>query len=165
MSLEDIESPPYPTEGTTAQGLYNHFKQLRKWILHYRNDINLAVGQEIIPALTDIPNKNAYLTQPVFTFYQHLMLLRHLREQWDHLIRSYEYEEDWTCTACIQARTMLIQCAAVLLNGAFTPFEVREARAQQHLEHMQRSFERLTAFFKKVMDPEEHDLHKKEDNE
>lgn len=157
MALEDVESPPYPTEGTTAQGLFNCMKALRKWVLYYRDAINEAVGQEMIPSLVEIPNKAAYLTQPVFTHYQHMMLIRHVREEWDHLIRSYE--NDWTCKPCVQSRTMLIQCAAVLFNGAFTPFEVREAKSQQqHAEQMQRAFEGLMALFSKIMDPEKKDL-------
>ena len=156
MPLDDVESPPYPSEGATAQGLFNYIKQLRKWVLHYRDDTNEAVGQEIVPALVDMPDKRAYLSQPVFTQYQHLMLMRHIREQWDHLLRAFE--DDWCCKPCVQARTMLVQGAAVLINGAFTPFEVREAKAQQHLDHMQRSFERLTTFFRKMSEPQDHNL-------
>lgn len=155
MSLEDCQVFGYPNEGTTANGLFNYLKDLRKWVLFYRDDINRAVSQEIIPLVIDIPDKKAYLSQPVMTQYQHLMLVRHIREQWDHLIRLYE--DDWTCKPCVQGRLMLLEAAAILLNDAFTPYEVREAKQQHHVENIQRSFERLTEFFRKIMRPDEYE--------
>lgn len=162
MPLEDVESPPYPNAGTTAQSLYNYLKQLRKWVVYYRDDMNTALGQEVICDVIDIPNKAGYLSQPVCVQYQHLMIMRHLREQWDQVIR--DFENDWTCRSCLRARSMLVQAASVLINGAFTTYEVREARQQKDAEMMQRSFERLVAIFSKLMEPEgKEELNKDED--
>ena len=160
MPLEDVESPPYPGDGSNADVLFNAFKALRKWVMHYRDDMNMMTCQEIVPNVIELPDKKAYTSQPVCTQFNHLLFMRRIREEWDHLVRIYE--EDWNCKACNRAKVMLVQTAAMLINGAFTPFEVREARNQQDLEHMQRSFERLAAFLRKVMNPEDYDREKSE---
>lgn len=161
MSLEAIESPPYPNEGTTANGLFNYLKLLSKWILFYRDDLNSYTGQEVIPNIIDLPDKNAYITQPIYTQYQHLMLMRNIREQWDSLIRLYE--DDWTIKTCIQGRIMLVQAATVLFNSAFTPYEVMEARHQKHIENMHQSFEGLLMLFRKLMTRDKQHEHNESD--
>lgn len=155
MGSEEVRSPPYPGEGSTTDLLYANLQGLRSWVLHYRTALNEEVGEQTIPAVKKLPDKKAYVFQPVMTQYQHLMLLRRIREEWDHLVRSYE--DAWDCPPCVRRRAMLVQSAAVLLNGAFVPYEVREAHQQKDLERMQRSFERLTELLRKVMDHDDNE--------
>ena len=77
---EEIESPPYPTEGVNPDGLYNTLKHLKKWVETYRPSHNVAIGQDIIPAVKKLPDKQAYVTQPVLTQYTHFLLIRRMRE-------------------------------------------------------------------------------------
>ena len=143
MASEDIESPPYPGEGSTADVMFNHLKALHVWLLHYRDNHNTLIGQELIPAVRAMPEKAAYVSQPIMSQFGHLIALRRIREQWDQLVRTYE--NDWDYPPCLRSRVMLFQMTAILLNSAFTPFEYREARQQRELEELQRTFERIHA--------------------
>jgi hypothetical protein len=152
---QEIDSPPYPGEGSNGDVLLGHLKKLRKWVVTQREAMNETVGQEVVPDVREIPDKRAYTSQPVATQYEHLLVLRRLREEWDHLIRCYE--DDWNCKTCVRAQAVLMQSAAVLLNTAFTPYEVREMEAHRNTERMHRTYERVREFCRKFMEPEEHD--------
>lgn len=156
MAAEDIESPPYPGEGTNTDVLYNLLRALKKWVTTYRARHNKAICQDLIPTVRDFPDKKAYLAQPVLTQMHHLTFLRRVREEWDHLVRTYEH--DWDNPTCVRARVMMLQAAAVLLNSAFVPFEVREMEAQREPQRLQRVFERLTDALKQHLEPESHDI-------
>lgn len=155
MPVEDIESPPYPNEGVNPDGLYNVLKQLKKWVETYRTGHNAAVGQDIIPTIKKLPDKAAYTTQPVLTQYAHLLLVRRMRENWDHLVRTYE--DDWDDKMCVRQRVVLLQSSALLLNSAFTPYEYREARRQKELDELQATFARVQEVLLKQMEPKKHD--------
>lgn len=148
---DELTSPPYPGEACTVDLLYKHLGDLREWVLDLRDGLNAIAGQEIIPAVKPIGKKPAYAAQPVLQHFQHLMFMRKVREEWDHVVRLYE--DDWDDKHCIRARLMLVQAAAVQLNEAFVPQEVREARAQQHMERVQQAFTNLGAMFSKMMEP------------
>jgi len=155
MSAEDIESPPYPNEGVNPDGLFNTMGALRVWVLKYRDTHNALIGQDLIPSVKDLPNKKAYTTQPVITQYTHLLLIRRMREGWDHLVRNYE--DDWDDKMCVRQRVVMLQSAALLLNSAFTPYEHREARRQRELEDLQQQFTRVQQVLLKQMEPQRHD--------
>jgi hypothetical protein len=146
----DLLSPPYPGDGVNAEVLFLKLRELRDWILYYRDTLNEAVGQEVIPAPIDIPDRRAYLGQPVMTLSYHFVFLRRLREQWDLLVRTYE--EVWDCKPCLAQQAMLCQQAAVMLNDAFTPFEHREVRQQELKEKMGRAFEAFQQQFKNFLE-------------
>ncbi len=155
MSVEDIESPPYPSEWANPDGLYNTMRQLRKWVGTYRPSHNAIIGQDLIPAVKELPDKKAYAAQPVPTMYMHLRFVRRFRESWDHLVRTYE--DDWDDKLCVRQRIVLLQSAALLLNNAFTPYEYREAKRQSELENLQQQFSRLQDALTKEMEPKPHD--------
>jgi len=138
---DDILSPPYPSDGISADGLYQILKELKKWVNKYRDAHNKEIGQELIPLVKDLPDKKAYIGQPIMTQWGHLLLLRRIRESWDDLIRNYE--SDWDDKLCIRHRVLMLQSAAILLNNAFMPYEHREARQQRELEEMQNMFTRI----------------------
>lgn len=154
---EELTSPPYPGEAATADGLYTDFGELQKWVALYRDGLNDLVGQEVIPAAQSLPDRRAYTTQPIVVQYQHLLFIRRLREEWDHLVRSFESE--WNNSVCVRARISLVQAAALAVNTAFVPHELREARHQQFLERVNRVFESIIeatnrGFSQKSYDPE-----------
>ncbi len=149
---EEILSPPYPSIGSTAHMLYGYLKELRKWVYHYRDALNQSAGQELIPAVLRIPRPEAYINQPVPTQWSHWLTMRRTREEWDHLVRCYE--DCWDSAACARQQAMIVQHAAVTLNHAFTPQEVRELHQQREQEELARAFERLTEHFRRVMEPE-----------
>lgn len=157
MASEDIESPPYPSEAANPDVLYNHLKSLKGWVEKYRGSHNKSVGKALIPNVKDLPDRKAYTGQPVSVMMGHFLFLRRLRESWDHLLRTYEYENDWDTKACLRQRVMMLQSASVLLNNAFTPQEHREAMAKRDTERMQGMFEKLTETLHEYMEPTQHD--------
>src|ERR1019366_10131086 len=147
MASEDLLSPPFPGDGTSVAAMYNYFCELRKWVVHYRDSLNSYAGQEIIPEVILLPRISIYTSQPIPVMWSHFMTMRRVREEWDMLIRIYEAA--WDCPPCLRSQVMLVQTAAIIINNAFTPNELREMREQQDMHRMQRGFERLTAHFKK----------------
>lgn len=157
MASDNIESPPYPGHGSNPDVLYNHLKALRKWVEAYRGEHNKAVGKAVVPALREFPDKKAYVSQPVTVMMGHYLFLRRLRESWDHLVRTYEFEADWASRMCLRQRVLLLQAAAVTLNNAFTPQEHREAAEQRNLNQIHQMFERLSENLAEYMEPKRND--------
>jgi hypothetical protein len=156
MNEDDVESPPYPSEISTADVLFNLLKEVRRWTMAQREALNRELGQELIPKVAPFPkDKTAYLSQPVLTQFRHFLFLRRLREGWDHVLRMFEGE--WSAPQCIRHRAVLIQHAAVTLNDAFVSPEVREMRAQEAQEELQRAFDRLIKGVFNLMEPEGRD--------
>jgi hypothetical protein len=155
MTPEDIESPPYPNEGTTPDGLYNALTGLKKWVDTYRDPLNREVGQDVIPSVKKLPERSAYLAQPVLSLFSHFLMVRRMRENWDHIVRNYE--TSWHEPMCVRQRVVLVQSAAVLLNGAFTPFEYRETMRRSELEELQAQFSRVNQLVLDITEPEAHD--------
>jgi hypothetical protein len=155
MAPEDIESPPYPNEGVNPDGLYNMLGKLKEWVDLYKDDLNKEVGQDIIPVVKALPNKKAYLIQPVLGMFSHLILIRRIREQWDNVVRNYE--DSWDHKMCVRQRVVIVQSAAMMLNSAFTPFEHREARRQSELEELQQQFARVQMLINTIMEPDKYD--------
>lgn len=155
MAVEDLQSPPYPNEGTTADGLLTHLRALREWVLCYRTTHNKLVGQDLIAAPKEPPKPKAYASLPVYTQMSHLLFLRKVRERWDHLVRAYE--DDWDDQMCVRQRVMLLASCAVLLNSGFAPFEQREFRRRTELEDCQRTIDSVAAVLRDIMEPQTHD--------
>lgn len=152
MAAEDIESPPYPNEGTTADGLLASLKKLKDWVNTYRVPHNEAVTQELIPVVKDIPQKKTYLSLPVYVMVSHLLFLRKVRERWDYLVRTYE--NDWDDEMCLRQRVMLLASSAVLLNNGFVPHEQREFRKRTELDECQRTVDCVATILKTMMEGE-----------
>ena len=152
---EEIISPPYPDESATADSLFAALRELRRWIEHYRGGVNEVLGGEAIVAPREIPSRVAYVSQPVCQQFGHLRWLRRIREEWDHLVRTYE--DSWDCKACVLQRIVLVRTAAAILADAFVPQEVRELRAEKRAKEMENTFSEL---FKQLSDfarPASHD--------
>lgn len=157
---EEILSPPYPSMGVTADGLYNTIRDLRKWAMKYRDELNDAAEREIIQTIKKIPPIEAYRAQPVADQFQHLLMIRRIREEWDHLVRTFE--DAWDCEQCLKSRMLLVQASAAQINEAFTPFEIREARQQTALTRLQKNFEHLVVNLQKMMEPPSHEAEGKD---
>jgi hypothetical protein len=158
MTSDEILSPPYPNDGSTAQGMVNYISELRKWVLRYRDDLN--GNSDMIPKVIKIPKAEAYLSQPVVTQWQHWMMLRRIREEWDHLVRTYELA--WQSPMCRRGQTMLVQAAAVMINGAFTPFEHRELQQNKELERHRRAFNRMMKTYYDCLEPDDEEAQDQE---
>jgi hypothetical protein len=155
MSPEDIDSPPYPNEGVTPHGMYATLDSLKTWVDTYRGALNAEVGTEVIPYVKPLPDVRSYLSQPIMSLFSHMILVRRLRENWDHVVRNFE--TGWRDHMCVRQRVILVQSAAVILNSAFTSFEYRETRRQGELEALQNEFSRLNKLVLSLMEPESHD--------
>jgi hypothetical protein len=155
MAVEDLQSPPYPNEGTTADGLLTHLRALRAWVGGYRESHNKLAGQDLIPAPKKPPQKEAYAALPVLTQMSHLLFMRKVREQWDHLVRTYE--ADWDDQLCVRQRVMLLASSAVLLNSGFAPYEQREFRRRAELEECQRTLDSVAQALRDIMEPQAHE--------
>lgn len=149
---QDIESPPWIGE-VSAQMLYDRLELLRKWVMHYRAEINRSLGQDMIPAVREFPEKKAYLCLPVRVQMEHIGYAQLLRKQWDHLVAVYE--DAWDCQACARQRAALVQHAALILNDAFTPYEIREAREQQGKEKWERAIKKLMERFDNLFEEDD----------
>lgn len=149
---EDVNSPPYPGEGSTPDVMFNHLKLLRAWALSHRPGLNKAVGRVVIPDIKAVPtDKKAYTSQPVMQMWMHLVFMRQTREEWDHLIRTYE--DDWDDKQCICQRVVLVSSVAVMLNNAFTPFEVWEMKRKNETDRLAKMFDALMDNLSKSLDP------------
>lgn len=156
MTEDEIDSPPYPSEISTADVLFNLLKDVRRWTMAQRDGLNRELGQDLIPKVAPFPkDKVAYLSQPVTVQFRHFLFLRHLREGWDHVLRSFE--GDWDSPQCVRHRALLVQHAAIVLNDAFVSPEIREMRAQEDQDELQRAFDRLMKGVFKLMEPEGRD--------
>lgn len=156
---EEIESPPYPGEGSTTDLMYDRLKELRDWVLRCRTELNEFAGTEAVPNPKKFPKKEIYATQPVLVQFQHFMMMRNIREAWDELLR--DHEDSWSSKMAIRRRMMLVTTAADMLSEAFVPFEVREARAEQQMVKTQKRFKFLRRYMDQILsnvpDEEEED--------
>ena len=155
MAAEDLQSPPYPNEWATADGILTHLRALREWVLCYRDAHNKLAGQDLIPAPKEPPQKKAYASLPVYAQLGHLLFMRRVRERWDHLVRTYE--GDWDDQLCVRQRVMLLASSAVLLNSGFSPYEQREFRRRTELDECQRTIDGVAAALSAIMEPQTHD--------
>lgn len=151
----EIISPPYPGEGTNPDLMFKYLADLAAWVSEYREDLNEAVGRDIIPAVPPFPAKSVYLAQPISIMWYHFIVMRRVREEWDHLVRTYE--DAWDCGACGRQRLVLVQTAAVLLGNAFISFEQREAMQEREVEQIERMWANLRQTLLRPMDPKYHD--------
>lgn len=153
MAKEIIDvTPPYPGEGATLDNMYKYLGDLRAWVLAHRDGLNAAAGRELIIEPRPLPAKSAYAIQPISYLAQHFLVLRRIREAWDDLIRRYE--DDWNDKHCVRARIVLVQVAAIQVNEAFVPPEVREARQEEFIQQLQRSFEAFNRRFEEMLNGE-----------
>lgn len=155
MAAEDVQSPPYPSDGTTADGLLAHLRALRAWVLRYRDAHNALAGQELIPAVREPPGKRAYGAVPVPAQMTHLVFMKRVRERWDYLVRTYE--GDWDDALCVRQRVMLLASAAVMLNAGFSPHEQREFRRRTELEECRRTIDGVEAAMRRLTEADPHD--------
>jgi len=152
MAAEDIESPQYPNEGTTATGLVACLERLHAWVTKYRDAHNKETAQELIPCVKLLPPRSTYTSLPVYVLLTHLLFLRKVREQWDHLVRTYE--DDWDDKLCLRQRVMLLASSAVLLNTGFVSHEQREFRRRTELDECQRTIDGVALALKNLLEPE-----------
>lgn len=155
MTIEDVESPPYPSGGANPDSLYLTLKTLRQWVQTYRDVHNEVVGREVIPPVGDIPDRAAYVSQPVTVMFGHWKLLRNFREMWDHVVRVFD--TDWGNQLCVQQRVVILQASAILINNAFVPYEHREATRQSEFAAMQRQFEAVQRMLAEHMELKTYD--------
>lgn len=152
---EDLHSPPYPGDGTNPALLFKYLGELSEWVNLYRQTLNEGAGVEIIPALRTMPAWTIYQAQPVPVMWSHFIVMRRIREEWDHLVR--QYEDAWDCTACARQRIVLVQTAALMFNDAFVSYEQREAVHEREIEQIDRMWNNLRETLLKAMDPKYYD--------
>lgn len=145
------------------QLFYDQLVALRRWLEESREAVNEAAGQELINEPHELLERRLYVQQPIADKFRHLLLMRQIREEWDHLVRTYE--DAWNCAACLHCRAALLQKAVLLMTDAALSCEHREAKNQAMLDQMNRQFARLTNFFKKVLEPQGHDEETQEDED
>jgi hypothetical protein len=126
---QEILSPPYPSNLTTARRLYDLLGDVRDWVLTYRDDLNVKAGRDVILLPREPASCELYVGLSVVTHASHVICLRKLREHWDSNLR--DHEDAWDCAASVRARIGLVQAAAMLLADAFISDEARELRREQ----------------------------------
>jgi len=155
LAITLLASPPYPTEGTTPEGLYAALERLTSWVNTHRDRHNNAVGSPLIPEVQQLPERRAYTSLPVCVLFSHLLFMRKVRERWDHLVRSYE--DDWAIGYCVRQRVILLASSAVLINKGFATHEQREFRNRTDLEDCQKTVDGVITALRELMEPEKHE--------
>ena len=151
--MEEIISPPFPVDTTTIPRLLQHFKDLREWVLEMRywaneNSAELGVDQELIPSedkIPRVPDVEHYRLIAVTDIARSYVTMRHLRESWDALVRTYE--ENWDVKPAVLWRLNCVQTGLAILQRAFLTPEMREAQE----EAMQNKVCRITKAMLKRM--------------
>lgn len=151
----EILSPPYPGEGTNPDLMFKHLADLAKWVGEHREELNNAIGRDIIPVIPPFPTRSVYQAQPISIMWYQFIVMRRVREEWDHLVRTYE--DAWDCSACGRQRLVLVQTAAAMLSSAFIPYEHREAMKEREVEQIARMCDNLRTTLLSVLDPKYHD--------
>lgn len=136
---EEIESPPFPSEGLDPRGLYLVLRQLHTWVAKNRDKHNKLVGKEAIGVADALPSCESYVCQPVLSLYGHWKLIRQFREAWDATVRNFE--NDWDNKACVRERVVVLLSALILLNNAFVPYEYKETLRDREFEKMQKEID------------------------
>lgn len=157
-TVSDVLSPPYPNEMSTAQSLYRHFGDLRKWVDAQRDEVNVLLtrpplsekdGIEQIPLLRELPGDQLYRSLGVGVHFTHLCLLRRIREDWDALLR--DYETVWSSTKCVEIRAEILRHAAALVADTSLDNESREARKEQLVKMVARRSKKLNSVIDKMI--------------
>lgn len=128
---EEIKSPPWPTESTRVDGLFQAMQELHAWATDYRVLVNAASDHEAVPPLRDVPRKAVHDALPVVYHYTNFIGVRKIRELWDALVR--DHEDSWDSKAAYLRRRSLVTACVLFLNDAWLSGEAREAKqvAQQ----------------------------------
>lgn len=150
---EDVLSPPYPGEGTTALVLWSMLGELGDWVRRSRDAVNQSAGREIVALPAPFPAKSTPGGQSVLDQFRTLMFLRRLRESWDNLVRTYEHE--WDSPDCLRTRALLLTMACDRLEHWVRPYEHREAQATRRnaREAYTRVFDRLSEVLFALWEP------------
>lgn len=146
---QDIESPPYPTIITPPDGVYVMLDQLRDWVIgqrQYHNSLSLP---------REPPAKQIYSRLGVAIMFQHAAFMRHVRETWDDLIRTYE--DAWDCAACMEKRKQLSEAVVSFLADAFLDNETREAKQATFAKKWKRFMEKQERFINRMLDEEDNE--------
>ena len=140
--FENCSSPPFPGKLTTPRTLAQKLLQAYVWVeenMQFANEIAEAANCPTQPFVR-LPNlsspsydkEDALLNVSVPSLYRSWSALRVVRERWDWIYRNFE--EDWTNQKCQLHRMMCIKALSVVLETAFLPPEVLEAREEKEKE-------------------------------
>ncbi len=124
---EEIISPPWPTDQTRVDALFDVMREQHGWAKHYREVVNRDSDHAAIPPLRDVPRKAVHEHLPVVYHYANYTAVRRIRELWDALVR--DHEDSWDAKLAFQRRRNLVAICVEFLNNAWLSQEAREARA------------------------------------
>lgn len=154
MASENVLSPPYPGEGTTASHLWGHVHALCSWVNKSRGEVNDHCKRALVGEVVFHQTQKVFAGQSVVAQFRALALMRRVRESWDHLIR--QFEGDWDSPECLVQRAMLLSAASHCIEDLHKSFELREAEArkQGYRETINKTFEHLYGRMVEFMEPE-----------
>ncbi len=124
---EEIISPPWPTESTRVDALFDVMKELHGWASRHREVVNRESDHDAVPPLRDVPRKEVHDYLPVPYHYANYAAVRKIRELWDALVR--DHEDAWGSKTAFQRRRGLVAACVEFLNNAWLSQEAREARS------------------------------------
>lgn len=123
---EEITSPPWPTDSTQVDTLFDVLRQLHHWAGEYRTLVNAGSDHQAVPPLRDLPRKAVHDALPVVYHYSNYLGVRRVRELWDALVR--DFEDSWDSAAAFARRRQLVAVTVEFLNNAWLSQEAREAK-------------------------------------
>jgi hypothetical protein len=154
---DDIYSPPFPNSPLMkAEALYRLCDEFREWLKVELSNIHADAGLECCQKpLRSLPKMEQFLN---LGFIQHasiFMALRQLREVYDSIVRNHD--DNWTSKVAIRLRHMAAQEGILILEYAFLPREILEAKLEsieedyvkQQQGHFQAMFDLLMGKKKK----------------
>lgn len=139
MAINSPELPPYPHEGATTRRLYGNMVELYDWTTAQREEL----GTDAVPKFRPL-TEAAYMQQPVRDQFRHFVVMRRIREMWDHLIRAHGTHFD--ADHVLRQRVALLQVAAELLDTACIAYERREASYHEDMERMRNIFAAVAGY-------------------
>lgn len=153
--MKNTQNPPYPGDGFSAKALWIAIGKLHEWATAMREEYS---GQDsgvgvIIPNLRDLPTEaRHYLTQALVIQWGHLILMRRIREHWDHIQRLFEKDPEHP--SCLRQRLLTVQSAVNMLNECCVSYERREADAFRRHDQLQTSIENVETQIFEQLTPE-----------
>lgn len=158
---DGIESPPYPTDHTSALMLYRYLALLRRWLLGEQSRLR-ALPTDVFPddyrkriagALPPLSSEGSWDLTSVMDKYITLMYMRRIRETWDHILREHE-DQTWDRPLAVSKRCSVVLMSRYLVREAFVDSEQRALRGNA-LEDTREHMRALDNYLRDVLLPPE----------
>lgn len=128
--MSEIVSPPFPASPLMMPlQLWHLCRDFEAWLRAESVAVHGETGRDCCTKIRELPRTEPFLN---LGFLQHCciwMELRRLRETFDRIVRNHD--DDWDSKNALRLRHMLVKRGILVLEYAFLPREVLEARMEK----------------------------------